>query len=128
MVAQRRQAEGVVVLRVLVVADADERHLHEFDHRGEDLLARQAGELEVPGALAAYVRPALGRVDPPPLLRAVAPLAPLLVVAVVVPPAVVAPGGRGAAAVAGGGAGVGVRRRDGRYAGAVEGLSVLDAL
>jgi hypothetical protein len=33
-VAERRQPEGVVVLRVLIVADADERHLHEFDDCG----------------------------------------------------------------------------------------------
>ena len=46
-VTQRRQSEGLVLLGVLLVADARERRLEKADDRGHDLLLRQAGPAQV---------------------------------------------------------------------------------
>ena len=47
LVPERREPVGAVLLRVLLVADADERGLQELGDGGEDLLARDAGEREI---------------------------------------------------------------------------------
>jgi hypothetical protein len=52
-VAQRREAEGVVLLRVALVADAEARRLEQRDQRGEHLFAWQPGPLQVRARAAA---------------------------------------------------------------------------
>jgi hypothetical protein len=45
--AQRREAEGLVLARVLLIADADERLVEQADDGGEHLVARELLALQV---------------------------------------------------------------------------------
>src|SRR4029079_9775383 len=55
-IAQRREAERIVRLRVALVADAKARRFEEAHEGGEHLLARQARALQVLGDATAYRR------------------------------------------------------------------------
>ena len=92
-VAQRRQAERLVVARVLVVADADQRLLEELHHGRHDLRARQAGRRDVGVGPAAQRRQRRGEIEDAVVLRFVADLAPARVIAMLLAAARVAAGG-----------------------------------
>ena len=47
LVAHRREADGAVIARVLLVAHADQAGLQQLDYRCEHLLSRQALKAEV---------------------------------------------------------------------------------
>ena len=73
-VAHRRQPERLVLFRVLVVADADERLLEQLHDRGEHLLARQVGRPEIPRRAPADRGQRLGEPDQAIVFRFVADL------------------------------------------------------
>src|SRR5437667_36894 len=70
--AQRGEPEGVVLARVLVVADADERLVEEPHHRGEDLPARQIAGAQVALHPLADVRQDLAELEHAAELRLIA--------------------------------------------------------
>ncbi len=90
--AQRRQAEGAVGARVLLVADADQRDLEEPHHRRQHLLAREARAAELRVHRGADPRQRGGEGDHPLVLGLVAHLAEARVIAVLLAPPRVAPG------------------------------------
>ena len=92
-VPQRRQAERLVLPRVFVVADPDERLLEQLDDRGQDLVLRQSGTPQVGVGAAAHARQRLREADQAVVLRLVADLAPPRVIAILLAAARVAAGG-----------------------------------
>ena len=93
LVAHRRQAEGVVLAGVLIVADADEGCLEQLHDGGEHLFARHAGQREVFLHATADRGQRLGEGDRVAVLGFVADFAPLVVIAVLLAPAGVAADG-----------------------------------
>src|SRR5437868_2568742 len=80
--AQRRQSEGLVRARVLLVADPFARPLEKSHDRRENLLAREARPGEVALDPRADARQRAAEVEHPVVLGAVPLLAPARVVAV----------------------------------------------
>ena len=70
--AERGQAEGSVLPRVLVVADTDERLLHELHNRGHHLFVAQAGPAHVARYTPAYAGQHAAEADQPRILVGVA--------------------------------------------------------
>src|SRR5437763_517072 len=89
-IAQRREAERVVLLRIAFVAHADACSLEQLHDRREHLRARQSCLLHVLLYALADVRQRLPELDHVLELVRVAPLAPALVVAILLAPARVA--------------------------------------
>jgi hypothetical protein len=79
---ERGQPERMVGLAVLLVADADASPLEQPDHRGQDLLARQARQREVARHASPDPRQRPSEREHAPVLRLVAHLPPPLVVAI----------------------------------------------
>ena len=92
-VAHRREPERPVQAGVLVVAHPDQGQLQEADHRGQDLLAWEAGPPQVGIASLSDGGERPRKPDHPIELRFVAAAAPSRVVAMLLPPPRIAPGG-----------------------------------
>jgi hypothetical protein len=88
--AQRSETDAVVLLGVLRIAHAPERAFHQPDHRGEDLLARQAGASDVLLHLTADARQCLAEGEHVGEFGFVAQLAPARVVDVLLAPSRIA--------------------------------------
>ena len=125
-VAQRRQPEGAVEARVLVVADPDERQLEEPDDGREDLLARHLRSRQVLVDSLADGRQCLGEGEEPLVLRRLAPAAVAGVVAVLLPAAVITTGRLKVAVRNGADPDVGPGRRDRELPDPRERLGVAD--
>ena len=124
LVAQGGQAEGVVLLGVLLVADADQRRLEELDDGRQHLLAPQAALRQVALDPLADLRQRVAEGDHAAELGLVADLPPVGVVAVLLAPPGVAAGRLQMAVRAGADPDVGPGRRDGQLADALQGLLV----
>ena len=99
-VAQRGQAEGVVLARVLLVADAHARGLEQAHHGGEHLVARQARQREVGCTRRRMRGSARAKASMRPYLVSSRTSRQRAVVAVLLAAARVAPGGLQVAVVA----------------------------
>ncbi len=93
LVAQRRQAVGAVGAGVLDVADANVGQLHQPQHRGQHLVARQTAAGQVGVDALAQPRQRRAELGQAVVLGLVAGGAPLRVVAVLLAPPRVAAGG-----------------------------------
>ena len=91
--AQRGEAEGAVLARILVVAHADERLVEQHHHGGEDLPAREVARAQVALYALPDLRQDFAEFQHAAELRLVARLAVQGVVAVLLASAVVARGG-----------------------------------
>ena len=90
--AHRRQAERLVVARVLLVADANQRLLEELHDGGDDLVARQAGQRDVGVGLPPQRRQRGGEVEDAIVLGLVPYATPARVIAMLLAPARVSTG------------------------------------
>src|SRR5262249_6693608 len=117
---------GVILLRIFLVADADECRFEEAHDGRQDLLARQAGQGQVLLDPPAEARQGPGEGDHAVVLRLVADLAPARVVAVLLAAAVVAPGRLEVAVGDGADPHVGPGRRDDQGADALQRFGVAD--
>src|SRR5581483_3686058 len=126
VVADGGEAVGAVLPRVLGVAHAGVGGLQEADHGGEDLLARDAGEVQVAGDAGADARQRLAEGGHSVVLGGVARLAPARMISVLLPSARVAPGGLEVPLGVGADPHVRPGGRDGEAPDAGEGLAILD--
>ena len=92
-IVHRRQPVRLVVTRVLVVADPDERGFKQADDRRQNLFARHSFALQVTLHPAPDCRKGSGEGDYPFVLILVASRTPVVVVAILFPIALVAPRG-----------------------------------
>jgi hypothetical protein len=127
-VAQRGQAVGLVLARILVIPDAHHGRFEQVDDGRQHLLARQAGQAEGAVDFLADLRQRLAELDHALVLHLVAHLAPFGVVAVLLAPARVAPGGLQVAVGLRADPDLGPGRRDGQRLDAFQGGFVVDRL
>src|SRR6476661_4695063 len=85
-VAHRRQAKRVVVPRVLVVSNTNQRLFEELHDEGENLVARQARISQISGRALANGRQFSSKAYQAIVFRLVADLAPLLVIPILFAP------------------------------------------
>src|SRR5204863_3109945 len=88
--AQRREAEGAVLARVLVVADADQRLVEQHHHGSEDLAPREIARAQIALHALANLGEGLAELEHAPEFRLVARLAVQGMVAVLLAAARVA--------------------------------------
>ncbi len=92
LLTQRREAERLVVPRILLVADANERLLEQLHDGGKDLFARQAGAAHVGGRARANARQGLSERDQAAVFHFVAHLSPSRVITILLASARIAAG------------------------------------
>ena len=92
-IAQRREAEALVVAGVFVVADANAGGIEQADHDGEHLLARQTWQCQVALQDAPQLGELLAEGHHTAECCAVAKLAPVGVITILFAPSSVAAGG-----------------------------------
>src|SRR5262245_2566716 len=80
-VAKRRQAERIIALRILLVADADQALLEQLDDGGKHFFARQACAREIGARTRADLRQRSSKRREPLVLRFVPHATPLGVIA-----------------------------------------------